>query len=334
MTEASTATSMVSMVGARPRAGSGAQIELLFEDQELRWSRSAVRCAPTRSVIGPSLTDTILPNTVGRPWPDGDPVAEPPFEVAPIAIGTRTSNSRSANPKSTMRFMALCDGYSWSIAEQARDRLVVTHTLHPQDGGPLLLDLRIEHKLGQRGLSIRTTATNAGAEPAPYGAGAHPYLTLGTATIDELVLQAPGTRWTPLDDFGIPAGSQPVTGTEYDVLVARRIGSTQLDTGYTELERDEAGLTHVTLNNVDPGTFIRLWMDHPYRFLMLFTGDSLLTADRRRRGLGIGPMTCAPNALQSEEGLRTLKPGESCTSMWGTSSGAKTPATSEGSINV
>ena len=34
----------------------------------------------------------------------------------------------------------------------------------------------------------------------------------GTARIDELVLHAPGTRWTPLDDQGIPTGSQPVDG--------------------------------------------------------------------------------------------------------------------------
>jgi aldose 1-epimerase len=50
---------------------------------------------------------------------------------------------------------------------------------------------------------------------------------------------------------------------------------------------------------------------------MLFTGDSLPELARRRRGLGIEPMTCAPNALQSGEGLQILAPGESYTTTWG-----------------
>ena len=58
-------------------------------------------------------------------------------------------------------------------------------------------------------------------------------------------------------------------------------------------------------------------MDEAYRYLMLFTGDSLADPARRRRGLGIEPMTCAPNALQTGEGLRTLQPGELFSSRWG-----------------
>jgi aldose 1-epimerase len=210
---------------------------------------------------------------------------------------------------------------SWSIAMQDRDRVVMTHTLFPQSGWPFLLDLRIDYRLGPSGLSICTTATNKGSEPAPYGAGAHPYLTLGTTTIDELVLQAPGTRWMPLDDQGIPTGTQSVEDTEYDFRVARRIGSTSLDSGYADLERDEAGLAHVKLTRIDTESFVGLWMDDTYQFLMLFTGDSLPIAGRRRRGLGVEPMTCAPNALQSGNGLRTLDPGESFASTWGISPG-------------
>lgn len=50
---------------------------------------------------------------------------------------------------------------------------------------------------------------------------------------------------------------------------------------------------------------------------MLFTGESLPDPRRRQRGLGIEPMTCAPNALQSGDGLRRLAPDEVFTSSWG-----------------
>ena len=50
---------------------------------------------------------------------------------------------------------------------------------------------------------------------------------------------------------------------------------------------------------------------------MLFTGDTLPDVDRRRHGLGVEPMTCAPNAFASGDGLRVLQPGESFGAAWG-----------------
>lgn len=60
-----------------------------------------------------------------------------------------------------------------------------------------------------------------------------------------------------------------------------------------------------------------MWLDEGYPYLMLFTGDSLPERGRRRRGLGIEPMTCAPNALQSGDGPPILTPGESIATAWG-----------------
>ncbi|HEX4804368.1 MAG TPA: hypothetical protein VFU94_00580 [Conexibacter sp.] len=58
-------------------------------------------------------------------------------------------------------------------------------------------------------------------------------------------------------------------------------------------------------------------MDQAYGWLMLFTGDALPEPARRRRSLGVEPMTCAPNALRSGEGLLTLEPGETFEGAWG-----------------
>jgi aldose 1-epimerase len=67
--------------------------------------------------------------------------------------------------------------------------------------------------LGDDGLAVNTTATNVGPGACPYGAGAHPYLTLGTDTIDPLILQAPGQRHMPSDAQGIPTATETVDGT-------------------------------------------------------------------------------------------------------------------------
>lgn len=208
---------------------------------------------------------------------------------------------------------------NWSVAGQSHDRVTMAHTLYPQSGWPFMLDLRIEYHLGTGGLSVRTTATNVGTIACPYGAGAHPYLTLAGPTIDPLRLEAPGARWMRCDDQGIPVSLEAVDGTDCDFRRARRLGSTVLDTGYTDLHRDEAGLAHVELTEPATGATVRLWMDDAYPYLMLFTGDTLADQSQRRRGLGVEPMTCAPNALQTGQGLRTLVPGESFVGTWGIS---------------
>jgi aldose 1-epimerase len=83
---------------------------------------------------------------------------------------------------------------AWSVAEHAVERVVMEHVLHPQPGYPFDLALRIDYSVSAGGLTVRTTATNVGDEPCPYGSGAHPYLTLGTPTIDSIGLRAPGAQ--------------------------------------------------------------------------------------------------------------------------------------------
>lgn len=51
----------------------------------------------------------------------------------------------------------------------------------------------------------------------------------------------------------------------------------------------------------------------------LLDGDAIPQENRRRQGLGVEPMTCAPNSFQSGEGLHSLQPGETFTSPWGIS---------------
>jgi aldose 1-epimerase len=51
---------------------------------------------------------------------------------------------------------------------------------------------------------------------------------------------------------------------------------------------------------------------------MLYTGDALADPARRRRGLAVEPMTCAPNALAGGgDGLIELAPGASASATWG-----------------
>jgi aldose 1-epimerase len=190
---------------------------------------------------------------------------------------------------------------SWAVAGRSAERIALEHVLHPQPGYPFTLELGVEYALGEDGLSVRTTATNAGAEPCPYGAGAHPYLAV--ASVEEAVLGLPAEEVFESDERGIPVGSARVEG-ELDFLTPRPVGAVQLDHCFTALRRDEDGVARV---RVDGTT---LWADESYPYLMVFTGDALPEGERRR-SIAVEPMTCAPN------GLVVLEPGEAHAAAWG-----------------
>ena len=207
---------------------------------------------------------------------------------------------------------------AWRATERAPDRVTMACRLHPRPGWPFTLDVEIAYALDDEGLSVRTRATNAGGGPCPFGAGAHPYVTVGTASIDAAIVQAPGRLRLLADERQIPTGEQqPVAGTPYDFLAPRAVGDVQLDDAFAALVRDDDGRARVHVSAPDGTRRATLWMDGAYEYLMLFTGDALPEPARRRRSLGIEPMTCAPNALQSGAGLRTLAPGETFAGAWG-----------------
>ena len=202
----------------------------------------------------------------------------------------------------------------WRVGEREPNRVVMGHSLHPQPGYPFSLEVRIEYVLAEEGLRVRTTATNVGTETCPYGAGAHPYLTVGTGSVDSAVLRAPGRTVLHSDGRGIPVGAQSVEHTDFDFRRARPIGETQLDNCFTDLERDQNGIASVELRDPDGGG-PTLWVDESHPYLMLFTGDPL--PDVGRRSLAVEPMTCPPNSFRTGEAMVRLEPGTSFTSTWG-----------------
>jgi aldose 1-epimerase len=209
----------------------------------------------------------------------------------------------------------LVRGATWNLVDHEADRVVLDYTLEPQPGYPFALGLNIEYALSPTGLTVTTTAWNLSSETCPYGAGQHPYLTLGTPTIDTLRLQVPARVVAFSDERGLPVRSAPVDGTEYDFRAGRKIGGTVLDNAFAELERDGDGRARVLLDDLAGGAGLTLWVDESYRYLMLYTGDS--HPDVARRGLAVEPMTCPPNAFRTGESVIRLEPGESLASSWG-----------------
>jgi aldose 1-epimerase len=205
----------------------------------------------------------------------------------------------------------------WQVADRDTSSVRLRVTTWPQPGYPWPIEVTTVHALDDAGLSVQMSMTNLGATPAPVAAGVHPYLTVGTDTIDAAILQVPADTYLPTDDEQqIPTGRRSVDGTPYDFREPRVIGTTKIDYAYADLHRDGDGRCRLRLSAPD-GPTVALWIDESFRYLEVFTGDALPDPTRRRRGLGGEPMTAPPNALASGEDLVVLDPGESWTGSWG-----------------
>lgn len=203
---------------------------------------------------------------------------------------------------------------NWEVLEQETDRVVVGHLQHPRPGYPFALALAVEYRLAADGLKVTTTAHNVGERPLPFGLGFHPYLTVGTDIVDEAMLCVPGRSRFEADGPG-PTRTE-VAGSPLDFRTPRPIGDLRLDTCFGDLHGNEDGRSRVVLASPDGSAAVTLWMDRPFAYVMVFTGDTL-APDRRRQGLAVEPMTCPPEALRSGVELQVLAPGATTVAIWG-----------------
>lgn len=208
----------------------------------------------------------------------------------------------------------------WAPVVREQASITLACTIRPQPGYEWRVDLEVTYALDQGGLTVRLQAVNAGHERAPFGAGFHPYLTLGGGLIDAADLTVPATHFLDLSDPDRPPPAIPVDA-EHDFTSARRIGRSRLDTAYGGLVRGEDGRAVARVADPGGGRSVELWVDAAYPYLMVYTGDEVGLPTRRRAAIAVEPMTCPPNAFRSGSGLVELDPGGSWSGSWGIRSG-------------
>ncbi len=207
----------------------------------------------------------------------------------------------------------------WDLRERCADRLVVGMVLAPQPGWDWILDVSTEYALTRDGLSITPKVTNLGSQPAPFGYGAHPYLTAGEARVDDASLHVPARSRLLVDPErllpSLDAEPVPVDGA-LDLREPRPLGQTALDLAYTDFEADPDGCWRVRLSHADRSTVLWAQAD-AFPWAQVFTGDPLPGKLSRASGVAVEPMTCPPRAFESGRDLITLQPGGTWTARWG-----------------
>jgi aldose 1-epimerase len=203
----------------------------------------------------------------------------------------------------------------WIVVEKKTDAVTNRVRIHPQPGWPGTLEAMITHRIGEDGLTVTVEATNIGGGEVPFGYGAHPYLTVGESTVDEVAVTAPAASYLEVDDRLLPSKLSPVDGTVYDLRRGPVLGSVSLDTAMTDLARDSDGRWRVKL--VLGERYAELWGDETMRWVQIFTGGP-----SREWSIAVEPMTCGPDGYNpgpTHGDLKVLAPGESFVGRWGIS---------------
>jgi aldose 1-epimerase len=89
---------------------------------------------------------------------------------------------------------------TWQAVEHEAARVVVEHVLHPQPGYPFSVRVRVEYRLADDGLTVRTEAENVGTRACPFGVGHHPYVLAPSGRVDDLVLDGEPIADRQLDE--------------------------------------------------------------------------------------------------------------------------------------
>ena len=226
--------------------------------------------------------DEICPAANGAvlaPWPNR-------LEDGRYEFGGLSHQLPLSEPERGNAIHGLVRWLAWETREESAAQVVLGTLLHPQPGYPFSLELVAGYRLDDAGLTVTTTARNAGTAPLPFGSGHHPYLKLGTDLVDQAWLRLPAQSRLELDPRQNATGrSLAVAGTEYDFRSGRALGPLRLDTAFTDLLPDPDGRSRTELRGGDrpPG--------HPLDGLRLPLPDGL-----QRRHAGGAPAPAQPGS--------------------------------------
>lgn len=224
------------------------------------------------------------------------------------------------DPSRNTAIHGLLRNTAYRIVTRSDDTVTLAATIHPQRGWPFLLRTTVRYTLADDGLTVTHTADNSGTAPAPWAVGSHPYLRAGAGPLDQVTLEVRGRRRLELDELLLPVGVRDVEpGDDFDLSSPRELGPLDLNVAYQDVATGPAGSAVLTAPD---GVRTVVWQEAPFRWLQVFTPRDFphVAADGSETpqlAVALEPMTAAPDALNSGEGLVWLQPGERWEASWG-----------------
>ncbi len=302
-----------------PSSPTGRQFTITYGDQAavITERGAALRAYRVggRDVVVPFDEDELPPAMHGAillPWPNRLADGRYRFDGATHQLPINEPARQVANH-------GLVHTLDWRPVDHSGSRVELALTLLPSPGYPFRLEVHVDYRLGEDGLTVRLTATNDGQTRAPYGVGFHPWLSPGAARVDDCRLQVDAGTWLRTDERLLPVATEALPA-EKDFSSPRTLGATSLDDGFgaATYREDPAGEGRSWARLTAPdGSASAAWMERPLGYWQVCTGDFPETGRYERTGVATEPMSCPANAFVSGQDLATLEPGGTHTVVWG-----------------
>ncbi|WP_280461802.1 aldose 1-epimerase family protein [Nocardia carnea] len=199
----------------------------------------------------------------------------------------------------------------YEVRAQAPDSVTLGALIPPQHGWPFLLDTWVRYELRTDGMTVTHGVINHSDRPAPYAVGAHPYFRVGAVPVEELVLTVAASTYYEVDARMNPVAEHPVEGTPYDLRAGAALAGLTLDTPFGGVVAGVAARL-----TAPDGAQVELLVDAGWRYLQVFTAKEFPRAAGTGLAVALEPMTAAPDALNSGDGVRVLEPGEIWEGRW------------------
>lgn len=171
-----------------------------------------------------------------------------------------------------------------------------------EPGYPFKADIYITYTVHAAGsLDVLMAVENTDSVAIPVGLGWHPYYTLGVA-IDQCSLHLPAVRRVEIDQRMLPTGELPVDDRFAQPAL---LEATPLDNCFV-LDGRSAEEQQVRLWSDAAGFGLAFWQQagpSGLNFVQLYIPPD-------RQSLAVEPMSCGIDALNTEDGLVVLEPGQ------------------------
>jgi aldose 1-epimerase len=201
----------------------------------------------------------------------------------------------------------------WKVFSKSENTIALQIEIDDLSKYPGILELQMTYKLDHQGLLSTLTATNCSEIELPYGASTHPYLTVpGVKSVNDYVLQIGASQVYLTDNERLlPTELVDVKDANLDFRNPNQIGARFIDHAF----RQDPNFERLVSITSDSGEGVSISFSNAAGWIQIHTADRNGAADGRK-SLAIEPMTCPPDAFNSEIDLISLQPKQSHTLSW------------------
>jgi len=202
----------------------------------------------------------------------------------------------------------------YEVREHTASTVTLGALIAPQHGWPFLLDTWVRYQARPDGVTVTHGVTNLGDRRAPWAAGAHPFLRVGDAPVEDLVVSVAAATYFDVDERLNPIAERPVDGTRFDARQGLRVGDVDYDTAFGGVTHRDGASAWLTAPD---GATVELVQDVDWGYVQVFTTRKFPRAGVEGLAIAIEPMTAPPDALNSGQGVQWIEPRASSEGSWG-----------------